>query len=137
MIPRSSNPRRKNYLPKSSVGVRKVNPKRRKAEFARCYHSKERVEFVKSLGCIYCASISPLFGRVSRIFPIHNAHTENGGRGRKADYTTIIPLCTSHHRRYDEHLPPFDKANQSIRDAMKNAAAEVQRRWLEFSGESA
>jgi hypothetical protein len=56
------------------------------SDFARIYHSRARVRWVKSLPCVGCT------GR-----PSENAHTENGGMGRKADYPTIAPLCSSCH----------------------------------------
>lgn len=116
-LPRSSRPMKKTRL-------NPVNRKRRQSEFARCYHSKERVGFVKALGCVYC--------RMTHGWPlwsdeIHNAHTENGGRGRKGHYATIIPLCATHHRNYDEHQPPL--VSDFIRGKLKEAAAEVERLW--------
>ena len=58
------------------------NAKRRVKEWDRAYGSKARVKFVAQLPCAAC-------GRG----PCENAHTISGGAGRKADYTTIIPLC--------------------------------------------
>jgi hypothetical protein len=104
-----------------------VNAARRKREYARTYHSRARVKFVKSLPCTYCIALSPLFAWIET--QSHNAHTENGGRGRKAGYETIIPLCASHHRRYDEYEYPFDRKNELMRQAMKDAAKEIERRW--------
>jgi len=99
-------------------------------EYARIYGSKARVAFVKSLGCVYCTALSPFFG-LATAGRSDNAHTVSGGKGRKADYTTIIPLCRNHHRMYDEHRGPL--ANQTVRDVMKSAAAEVERMWLAHS----
>lgn len=65
------------------------NADRKAREFARCYHSVERVEWVKSLECAV-----PSCWRVN----IENAHTVTGGAGRKADAHTIVPLCGPHHR---------------------------------------
>lgn len=102
-------------------------PKKRSAsEFARIYGSRARVSFVKSMGCVFCSTLSPFIGRAT-MGECHNAHTETGGMGRKADYTTIVPLCASHHRRYDEHAQPFDKPE--LRELIRNAAPEVERRW--------
>lgn len=108
---------------RSSKQIKKVNRKRKDREFARAYHSKERVLFVKSLGCLYCRMT---FG-CSAYPDVHNAHTENGGSGRKAGYETIIPLCATHHRAYDEHLPPL--ASDFIRALLRADAAEVERAW--------
>jgi hypothetical protein len=105
---------------------RKVNPKRRKSEFARCYHSRQRVRWVKSLPCLVCASISPLL--IHCTGPSDNAHTVTDGMGRKAGYDTIVPLCRSHHRRYDEHRAPFDRPE--AREWLHAVAARVEEAWL-------
>lgn len=55
-------------------------------EFQRVYGSKRRVEFIKHLPCAVCGKT-----------PCENAHTKSGGMGRKADYTTIVPLCRKCH----------------------------------------
>lgn len=68
------------------------NPQRRQKNFARAYHSSERVQWVQRLPCSLC-------GRG----PSENAHTETGGMGRKADYTSIVPLCSPHHRSLHDH----------------------------------
>lgn len=68
------------------TAVKKINPARKRKEFARCYHSKERVEFVKSLPCSVCGVVGYS----------ENAHIKNGGTGRKADYAQIVPLCGPH-----------------------------------------
>jgi hypothetical protein len=105
--------------------VKRRNAKRRQTEFARCYGSRARVQFVKAMPCCYCNAISPLFGMTAG--KSDNAHTENGGMGWKADYTTIVPLCRPHHRRYDEHAAPFHEA--VIRTAIQRYAAVVEALW--------
>jgi hypothetical protein len=124
---RSPMPPRKSRIPR-------VNRQRRKSEFARCYHSKERVLFVKGLGCLVCTAIAPIFGIVSA-GESHNAHTSNEGKGRKGHYTTIIPLCASHHRRYDEHLPPCN--SREIREVLKICAAGIEEDWRSHLAEDA
>lgn len=114
--------------PKPRKPVKKVNAKRKASEFARCYHSRERVRFVKSLGCIYCTALSPFFG-LTTCGKCDNAHTVTDGMGRKSDYTSIVPLCRVHHRMFDEHRGPL--ADMAVRDAIKSTAAEVERRWRE------
>lgn len=69
--------------------LRSSNPKRKRTEWQRAYHSKARVEFVKRLPC----ALSDVIGLPARV----NAHTKSGGVGRKADYTTIIPLTPHLH----------------------------------------
>ncbi len=42
---------RRSPLPRRTKPVRKTNPKRRQSEFSRCFHSRERVRWVKSQPC--------------------------------------------------------------------------------------
>lgn len=109
-----------------SKGIRRRNPKRRASEFARCYHSKERVEFVKSLPCVACGR-----GGLSE-----NAHIETGGMGRKSGFEKIVPLCgyrdrLAHgcHRLLDERMgrARFEK---TFKINLDDAAAETERLWL-------
>lgn len=77
-------------MPRGRTRVKPVNAKRRKSEFARCYESRARVAWIKSLPCLargqgYCGG------------DIQNAHTATGGTGRKADASTVVPLCLKHH----------------------------------------
>lgn len=105
--------------------VKPKNAKRRQSEFARCYGSRARVAFVKGLPCLVCAVIHPAF--VLSAGPSDNAHTENGGKGRKGPFTSIVPLCRNHHRRYDEHRAPFDQS--AARDVFKIAGPLIEARW--------
>lgn len=69
--------------------LRARNARRKAAEFVRAFHSEERVRFVRSRPCVVCLK----FGE------IENAHIEGGGAARRADYTKIVPLCRTCHRR--------------------------------------
>lgn len=89
---RSGRPTRKASLKNSELrrnsplrSSGKPGRKPRKAsETVRIYGSDERIEFVKLLPCEGCGIEG--FSE--------NAHVcGNGGTGRKADYTTIAPLC--------------------------------------------
>jgi hypothetical protein len=111
--------------------VKRRNAKRKASEFARCYGSRARVQFVKALPCCYCNALSTLLGDVTK-GRCDNAHTENGGMGRKAGYATIVPLCRNHHKRFDEHREPFDAA--TIRKAVQRYAAVVEDAWQELAG---
>ena len=121
---RSPLPPRRTPLRKTRV--RKVNRPRKAREFARCYHSRERVEFVRSLPCANCGIVGYS----------QNAHTENGGAGRKGDYTTIIPLCGPHgfpgfiyegcHARWDRHEIPTTLDREFAAQA---TAEHVERLW--------
>lgn len=72
---------------------KRVNVARRRKEFARSYGSVERVEWIKSLDCFFCASLG-----IPNMGPIDNVHIEGGGAGRKAHHSRIIPGCQGHHR---------------------------------------
>ena len=74
---RSASPRR--------TRVKRTNPKRKAAEFARCYGSKVRVAFVQSLPCAACGVVGYS----------ENAHVGREGRGgsRRANADQIAPLC--------------------------------------------
>ncbi len=119
-------PKKQPRQPQRSTRPKRVNAKRKQSEFERCYHSRERVLFVKNFGCVYCTALSPFFG-VQTLGKCHNAHTANEGRGRKGHYTTIIPLCPEHHRRFDEYRFPFD--TEDSRNQLKACAPEIQRLW--------
>lgn len=113
--------------------VKRRNVKRHKTEWARAYGSVERVEWVKGLRCAGCGLRNNS----------ENAHTVNGGRGRKANYDTIAPLCGDMpwlsrdgcHTKYDEHRSPFRK--ELNRSRIKRAAAETERAWQEYVNENA
>ncbi len=99
--------------------VKRVNVKRKASEFARCYGSRERVKWVKSLGCDMCG-----------LRPSENAHTVTDGMGRKAGYETIVPLCRLHHQNYDEHRGVF--GHDWGRAIVKRQAIEVEKDWQQF-----
>jgi hypothetical protein len=99
---------------------------RKPSETRRIYGPPARRKFVRDLPCFACLSLSPVFGMVTA-GSCHNAHSVTGGTGRKADAETIVPLCASHHRRYDEHQKPFD--TEAAREAVKQYAVEVEAAW--------
>jgi hypothetical protein len=115
-------PLRSSGPPERRTRVKAVNRKRRVSEFARCFHSKARVAFVKTLPCANDAKWALCMG------PIENAHIETGGTGYRADYTSIIPLCKQHHWRSHAHgwiaLPRLDTPEK--REA---AAARTEKLW--------
>lgn len=115
--------------------VKARNPKRAASAFAFAYHSRERKAFVRSLGCVYCTMIAPLFGTLSA-GTSDNAHTgKKPGKGLKSHYTSIVPLCRSHHRMYDERVKRLGDAD--VRAAIESLASQVEARWRAHSGESA
>lgn len=89
---------RRSFLKPSSLPRRsappKVNRKRKGREFARTYHSEERVLFVRGLPCCACGVVG--YSENAHVPPKGEA-----GTGYKADYRFIAPLC--HERtKYDE-----------------------------------
>lgn len=98
---------------------------RKPSETLRVYGPPVRRAFVTALPCVYCVAISPIFALVGG--KRHQAHVETGGMGRKADANKIVPLCASHHRRYDEHQFPFD--SDETREWVKAQAPVIEALW--------
>lgn len=101
--------------------VVKINRRRRKSEFARSYGSRARVAWVKGLPCLVrregnCAGT------------IDNAHTKTGGMGRKADASTIVPLCQKHHRIL--HNAGAETFQILYRVSLEHGAFYTQQQWL-------
>lgn len=109
---------------KRSGAIRPVNTERHEREWSRAYHSLERVLFVKRLPCIACG-----------VRRCHNSHIENGGKSRKADYDKIVPACRTHHDELDNGngRAAFEAKYDVYLEA---CAAETERQWLAFSGET-
>ncbi len=119
--------------PKARKPVRKSNAARKRREFARAYHSAERVEWVKALPCVACGVVG--FSE--------NAHVASGGAGRKADASQIVPLC-SHDTPYGSygcHRSLHNLGHKTFelrKDVDLDAAAEnTERLWQLRSAESA
>lgn len=103
--------------------LRAKNAKRAASEFARCYHSEERVEWVRSLPCVVggCRNDS-----------IENAHIEGDGTSRKAGYEKIVPLCRTHHRQlHRDGRETFEGAHLVDLAAM---ALDTERCWRRSTG---
>ena len=101
---------------------RAVNATRKAREFARCYHSEERVRFVKTLPCVAC-----LPSRVPTE-PSENAHIPSrSGVGRKGDYDQIVPLCRPHHSVLHETVPLVFEDTYYVNLAFCAVATEA--RW--------
>lgn len=113
---------------KARTPIKAVNRKRKASEFARCYHSKERVEFVKALPC----AVTGILG--SEYSPVENAHvTDDGtkGAGQKSGYRCIAPMLKRLHRllhdapwRFAEIYPDFNA---------ERAAADTEAAWQAYS----
>lgn len=106
--------------------VRRSNPKRRATEFARCYGSAERVQWIKLRRCIWCGAT-----------PCANSHIRNGGAGRKGPYWEVLPMCFDCDRRYeanDASLVTLD-GEPLDRDALLVAARVIEVAYQRSGGE--
>jgi hypothetical protein len=114
MIPRKK-PLKRGGQPK------RVNPKRKATNWRNAYGSRERCVFVQSLPCLV-----PFCGNT----PSENAHIESGGMGRKAHYTKVVPLCSSHHQYAHQHGITTFLAHFFIIGTLADHAAKTERLWL-------
>lgn len=124
-LPRPTKPIARSAIKPRTARPKARNVKRHAGEWARAYGSKARVAFVKSLGCCVSGCMDG---------PVENAHTVNGGMGRKADANTIVPLCRAHHRFLHQHGPLGFAASFPLRNGWTLAdwAVEVERLWGAF-----
>ena len=106
---------------------RRVNIQRSTAAFAHNYGSLERVLWVKAQPCVCCEALG-----VEQVGRSENAHTEIAGAGLKEHYSTIIPLCPTHHVAYDQRLAPLD--DETLRERLKALAASVHKMYESFGG---
>ena len=112
---------------KSAIRRAPIKRKGRSAsEYARIYHSKKRVLFVKSLPCQMCFVV----GRSV------NAHVGGNGKGmgRKANYDQIAAMCGKCHYAYDNSEAPYERDGSHgewNRMLVLCAADRTQRLWLE------
>lgn len=108
---------------KKSMAQRRRDALRKEAEFARTYHSEERVLFVKFANR---CEVPHCLGRPE------NAHLETEGTSRKAHYTRIAPLCGGHHRNFAKSLHRMGSVEAFDAVAATNlnvAAARLEERW--------
>lgn len=100
-----------------------MNVERYEKNWARSFHSLERVRFVKRLPC----SVAEC-----RCRPSENAHGWVDGLSRRADYDAILPLCKAHHDELDESdgRAAFE-TKYGLWVELK--AAETQASWLVFA----
>ena len=93
---------------------------RKAANFARSFHSDQRVKFVQSLPCRVCGAL-----------PTVTAHTVGGGTSRRGPYQSTIPLCHRHHMEMHNGQKTFAKRHSLNLEAL---AAEVEAMWARHSG---
>lgn len=72
----------------SRIKTRRKSKRERDEYTARVYGSKARLLAIKALPCA-------VPGCTNR--PCENHHIENGGMGRKAGWTKVVPLCGAEH----------------------------------------
>jgi hypothetical protein len=135
--PRRKSKRTPKPIPRSRV--KPVNAARKRREFARCYYSQARVEFVKSLPCAVCGVVGL----------IENAHVGGvEGMRRKGSYLTIAPLCGPWTLWTDDKTTQTDPgchamhhASKAFREqhaaALAHACLDTEARWQAFSGGAA
>ena len=88
---KAAKPERGTGTPRTGLKprTRPIRPKKRTpSEAERIYGPKGFQDWLHRLPCIVCGHRGE----------IHAHHTENGGMGRKADWTTLVPVCPAHHR---------------------------------------
>ncbi len=121
--PKKRAPKIRKPIPRGGP-PKKRNAQRKKSEFARCYHSVERVEFVNGLPC--CV-------RGFHYGPMQNAHTETGGIGRKAGYKSIVPMCFTHH--HDLHASGAETFQRDCNIDLSREAKLTDERWASHKQE--
>ncbi len=129
---RRKAPLRSSGPPERRTRVKPRNAARHTKNWLRAFHSVERVEFVRSLPCANCRKVGDLYSW------IENAHTVTGGTSRRADHTTVVPLCAtvdhtgchdvSHRRGWPSLL------NLDTPAKRKEAAQRTHRKWIEHTG---
>lgn len=107
---------------KKSAAKRKRDEERAAREFARKYHSIERVWYIaEHLACCVPGCTAG---------PNDNAHVRTGGVGYKADYTAVAPLCTGmtgHHRQL--HYMGTATFEHETGVDLEKAAADTEESW--------
>ncbi len=118
-------------LPRATKPPKTKNAKRKKSEFARCYGSKERVEFVKGQNCLIAVNyISTACCNGST----ENAHVVNDGTrgaGRKSGFACIAPLCHRHHAELHDLGQQLFEATYDL--DLAHCAEATELRWLAVS----
>ena len=91
---------------------------RRRDLFARHFHSRERVDFIRSLPC----EVTGFEGQS------HNAHTKSRGSGGTFEH--ICPMSFRAHRDFDE-MPAavFEKKYQRTKQSVRDRAEYYHQLW--------
>lgn len=116
---RGGNLKRRPWGSQKSDAQRERDAERKAREFARKYGSLERVWFVSQV--LLCAASGERGDN-------ENAHAVGGGVGRKADYTTVLPLSPDHHREL--HRIGAESFEHKYGINLEEAAAATELAWL-------
>jgi len=94
------------------------------AEFARIYHSLDRVDWIRAGNCEVCGAS-----------PCDNAHLVRigGGVGRKGGYRGIGRLCPRHHR--EQHAIGSASFQRKYGLDFVEITERTQREWEAYVGE--
>lgn len=103
-------------LPRPTTPTLGRNAARQAKEFARCYESEARVQWIRSLGCVFCGKR-----------PSENAHVRGGGAGRKAASRFIVPACHVHHRAM--HREGVASLESSFSIDLEATADRIEQEW--------
>lgn len=105
--------------------VKKINGKRKAANFQRAYGGGERAEWVKRQPCLICGHT-----------PSENAHVPSrSGMSRKGDAEHVVPLCTWHHTgSFFASLHALGKSgfNDEHGIDLDHEAAVTDARWAQY-----
>ena len=125
---RKASPR--NWL--KAAGNRKRKAERKAERFARCFHSEDRVTFVKSLPCCVTGA------RATAFDPIDNAHVitdGSEGTSRRGGFSCIAPLKRSVHRMLHDQPEKFRRLYPFADEAwFTEAAALTEKLWQRAAG---
>ncbi len=94
------------------------------------FHSPKRIEFFRNLPCEVTGEWSD--GNVV------NAHTKDGGVGRRGPYTSIVPLWWTVHTDFDE-MPnaKFEEKYGRTKQSVRDRASHYHQLWLDHLEDAA
>lgn len=106
----------------------------KRSRYALRPRDRARMEFVRTLECSVAFEAPDPNRAPSRCLgPIEADHDSRGrGLGQKSDDSTVIPLCTGHHRERTDHTGSFKYLTRDqVRAWFDRAQQRAQQFWLE------
>ena len=89
--------------PTRKTPMKRRNARRKASELLRAYGPPQRRAWLVLRPCVACGRVG------TEEYPNHQHHTENGGKGRKADADTTVSLCPPCHQlHHDGNGPDLD-----------------------------